>query len=234
MNLKLNIAALLICMAITGPTALFAADIVSDKSIGMDLARDIANEAVQACRDDGYHVSVVVVDRHGLVRAALRDDLAARFTLEIAERKANMTVMAWTDSGQFREARADIRPELNHIDGLIVMDGGVRITAGGYNIGALGVSGAMCVRVPITREYFGVRSFGTIYGILSIFTVIGGVAGAPIAAWIYDSSGTYFPIWYVYAGLTTAGMLMLLMLPKKDKYRKDLAKRGINISDVVG
>jgi uncharacterized protein GlcG (DUF336 family) len=119
-----------------------AADIVDEKSIGMDLARDIANAAVAACREDGYQVSAVVVDRHGLLRAALRDDAAARFTLEIAERKANMTVMAWSDSDRFREARADIRQELNHINGLIVMDGGVKIVAGGYNIGALGVSGA--------------------------------------------------------------------------------------------
>ena len=92
--------------------------------------------------DDGYHVSAVVVDRYGLIRAVLRDDLAARFSLEIAERKANMTVMAWTDSGQFRAARSDIRQELNHIDGLIVMEGGIRIIAGGYNLGAVGVSGA--------------------------------------------------------------------------------------------
>ena len=119
-----------------------AADVVSDKSIGMELARDIANETILACREDGYHVSAVVVDRFGLLRAALRDDLAARFTLEIAERKANLTVMAWTDSGQFRDARADIRQELNHIDGLIVMDGGVKIVSSGYNLGAVGVSGA--------------------------------------------------------------------------------------------
>jgi OFA family oxalate/formate antiporter-like MFS transporter len=97
----------------------------------------------------------------------------------------------------------------------------------------LGVSGAMCVRVPITRDYFGVKSFGTIYGILSIFTVIGGVAGAPIAAWIYDTSGTYFPIWYVYAGLTAAGIFLLLMLPKRDAYRKDMVKQGNNTRDVI-
>ena len=78
----------------------------------------------------------------------------------------------------------------------------------------LGVSGAMCVRVPITREYFGIKNFGTIYGMLSIFTVIGGVAGAPIAARVYDTSGTYFPIWYVYAGLTAVSMLLLLLLPR--------------------
>ena len=119
-----------------------AADVVTDKSIGMVLARDIASETILACREDGYHVSSVVVDRHGLVRAALRDDLASRFTLEIAERKANMTVMSWTDSGQFKEARSDIRQELNHISGLIVMEGGIKIISGGYNLGAVGVSGA--------------------------------------------------------------------------------------------
>jgi uncharacterized protein GlcG (DUF336 family) len=119
-----------------------AADVLTERNIGMELARDITSEAIAACRADGYHVSAVVVDRHGLMRAALRDDLAARFTLEIAERKANMTVMAWTESGQFRSAREDIRQELNHIDGLIVMEGSVRIVSGGFNLGAVGVSGA--------------------------------------------------------------------------------------------
>ena len=119
-----------------------AKDVVTDKNIGMELARDIANEAVLACRKDGFSVSAVVVDRYGLLRAALRDDSAARFTLEIAERKANMTVMAWTDSGAFRKARKDIQQELNHIDGLIVMEGGIKIVASGYNLGAIGVSGA--------------------------------------------------------------------------------------------
>jgi len=119
-----------------------AADTVTDINIGMELARDIADEAINACREDGYHISAVVVDRSGSVRAALRDDLASRFTLEIAERKANMTVMAWTDSGAFKKARADIQQELNHIDGLIVMEGGLKIVSGGFNIGAIGISGA--------------------------------------------------------------------------------------------
>jgi len=63
-------------------------------------------------------------------------------TREVAEREANLAVMAWTDSGEFRSAREDIRQELNHIDGLIVMDGGVRIVVGAYNLGAVGGSGA--------------------------------------------------------------------------------------------
>jgi len=130
----------LTCMLISLSAS--AAEIVAEKNIGMELARDIASETIIACREDGYHISAVVVDRFGLMRAALRDDRASRFTLEIAQRKANMTVMAWEDSGVFKKARADIQQELNHIDGLIVMEGGIKIIAGGYNIGAVGVSGA--------------------------------------------------------------------------------------------
>ena len=123
-------------------SAVLAADVVSVRGIGMELARDIANEAVEVCRKQGYHVTAVVVDRHGLLRVVLRDDLAARFTLQIAEQKANAAVMSGIDSGAFRANRADIRPEMNHVEGILMMQGGVLINAGGYRIGAVGVSGA--------------------------------------------------------------------------------------------
>lgn len=119
-----------------------ANDVVSTKSVGMELARDIASETVLVCRKQGYQVSAVVVDRHGLVRAAIRDDLASRFTLQIAEEKANAVVMSGVNSGEFVKTRQDIQQELNHIDGLIMMEGGVAINAGGYRLGAVGVSGA--------------------------------------------------------------------------------------------
>ncbi|WP_319379776.1 heme-binding protein [Thiomicrorhabdus sp.] len=121
---------------------LFAADVVEEKNIGMELARDLASEAVYACREDGYSVSAVVVDRHGNRRALLRDDYASRFTMQIAEEKANATVMSGLKSGQFRELRGDIRPELNHVDGVLILIGAVPIVSNGIRIGALGVSGA--------------------------------------------------------------------------------------------
>ncbi|MFA5626406.1 MAG: heme-binding protein [Thiohalomonadaceae bacterium] len=124
------------------PTASMAADILTERNIGMDLAVEIATNTVRICREQGYQTSAVVVDRYGLVRAALRDDLAARFTLQIAEEKANMVVMSGVSSGEFRKSREDIRPELNHINGIIVMEGGLPILAAGSRIGAIGVSGA--------------------------------------------------------------------------------------------
>ena len=117
-------------------------DVLPVKQISLELARDIAMDAVETCRKGGYTVSAVVLDRAGNVQAALRDTLAPRYTLEIAERKAGMSIMSGIDSGEFRAARSDIRPELNHIDGLIVMEGGLPIRAAGSLIGAVGVSGA--------------------------------------------------------------------------------------------
>lgn len=141
MNKKLILTSLSSLLFLS-PIASHANDMLTVKTIGMELARDIANEAVLECRKQGYQVSAVVVDRGGNVVAALRDTLAARFTLQIAEEKANASVFSGIDSGAFRESRGDIQQELNHVDGVIIMEGGLIIEAGGSRIGAVGVSGA--------------------------------------------------------------------------------------------
>ncbi len=133
---------LLLTAISTITTALHAADSVSVRSIGVELAKDIAFESVKACRKQGFQVSAVVVDRNGLVQAALRDDLASRFTLQIAEEKANSVILSGINSGEFRKAREDIRPELNHMKGIIIMQGALPIEIAGSRIGAIGVSGA--------------------------------------------------------------------------------------------
>jgi uncharacterized protein GlcG (DUF336 family) len=133
---------LLLTAISTITTALHAGDSVSVRSIGLELAKDIAFESVKACRKQGFQVSAVVVDRNGLVQAALRDDLASRFTLQIAEEKANSVILSGINSGEFRKAREDIRPELNHMEGIIIMQGALPIEIAGSRIGAIGVSGA--------------------------------------------------------------------------------------------
>jgi len=139
--LKALTAALLAATIFAFNTAT-AADAYSIKNIVLDLATDLAAEAVKQCRKQGYQVSAVVVDRNGIVRVAMRDDLAPRFTLQISEDKANLAVMAGTSSGDFRNRRSDIRAEMNHLDDIIVMEGALEIIAGGARLGAIGVSGA--------------------------------------------------------------------------------------------
>jgi MFS family permease len=78
----------------------------------------------------------------------------------------------------------------------------------------IGTAGAIPLRGAIIREYFGARRYGTIFGLMAIFMTIGSIAGAPLAAWVFDTYGTYNPIWLIYAGLSAAGTIMLLFMPR--------------------
>ena len=140
--MKLLSKILLLAVFINFSSSLHANDSLMVKTITMQLARDIADESIKACRKLGYQVSAVVVDRNGLIQAALRDDVATRFTLQIAEEKANSVILSGISSGEFRKSRDDIRPELNHMKGIIIMQGALPIEIAGSLIGAVGVSGA--------------------------------------------------------------------------------------------
>lgn len=125
-----------------GFSALVASDVVKIERMSLDLATEVAKRSVEACRAQGYWVSAVVVDRSANVQVVLRDTYAARFTMQIAEQKANAVIMSGTDSSTFVSNRADIRNELNNIDGLIMMRGGLPVKSGDVTLGAVGVSGA--------------------------------------------------------------------------------------------
>ncbi len=77
----------------------------------------------------------------------------------------------------------------------------------------LGAAGGMPLRVPMIREYFGIRKFGTIFGMMNVFTMLGLIVGAPLAAWVFDTRGTYGPIWLVYGGFALLGTVLALLLP---------------------
>ena len=117
-------------------------DVITVKKMSMELAAEIATKAVKTCRDQGYQVTAVVVDRNGNAQVMMRDVYASRFTIQIAEEKANAVILGGVSSGEIRKNRADIRQELNHVEGLLIMQGGLPIRAAGSIIGAVGVSGA--------------------------------------------------------------------------------------------
>jgi len=119
-----------------------ANDVITVRQMTAELAGDIAREAMLACREKGYQASAVVVDRAANTMAVMRDTLAARHTISIAEEKANAVIMSGVSSGDFVKNRGDIRMEMNHVEGIIMLDGGLPIQGGGYMLGAVGVSGA--------------------------------------------------------------------------------------------
>ena len=120
----------------------YGSDVVSTKSLSMELALDIARKSVQVCREQGYKVSAVVVDRNGSTQVVLRDTLASRFTIELAMRKANAVTLSGASGSDFRRSRQDIRDEINSVPELLMLEGAVPIRASGSLLGAVGVSGA--------------------------------------------------------------------------------------------
>ena len=135
------------CRILTGflvlmMSAVQATDVISVRLMTLDLAVDIAQGAIEACRKDGYQISVVVLDRSGRTQVVMRDVFANQYMTQLAQAKANAVVLSNTSSSALRKNRADIAAELNLLDDLLVLDGGLPVTVAGSMVGAVGVSGA--------------------------------------------------------------------------------------------
>lgn len=118
------------------------AELVTTKLLSLDMARQIAASAITACRKDGYQVSVVVTDRSGEPLVVMRDVYSNRYFTQLAHGKANAVTMANTSSAELRRNRGDMVNELNLLDGVMVLTGGLPVQAAGSLVGAVGVSGA--------------------------------------------------------------------------------------------
>ena len=138
---KYFVVAMLLTSQWFSPAAM-TEDVVGVKLMTLEVASDIATAAVEACRKDGYQVSVVVVDRAARTQVVMRDVFANQYFTQLAQGKANAVILSGTGSGELRVNRADIADELNLLEGILVLDGGLPIRVAGSIIGAVGVSGA--------------------------------------------------------------------------------------------
>ena len=119
----------------------YAQDVIPARVMSLGLAQDIAQGALDACHKDGYQVSVVVTDRSGDPLVVNRDVYASKFNTALAQGKANAVVLSTTSSAELRTNMAAIKDELNELDDLVVLAGGLPIRAAGSLLGAVGVSG---------------------------------------------------------------------------------------------
>jgi sugar phosphate permease len=78
---------------------------------------------------------------------------------------------------------------------------------------SLGWGFSVTSRISVLREYFGRGSFGAILGFTSGIMMIGNVAGAPLAGWIYDTWGSYQGAWLGFSALTLVGTFLVLTTP---------------------
>ena len=116
----------------------------SQKSLTLSAALKVAQATLEACRKAGFQAAVAVVDRGGNMQVMLRDRFAGPHTPEVSRLKAYTALSFRTNTVELAESTKAGKDAsgVRHIEGVLVLGGGVLIRAGGALVGAVGVSGA--------------------------------------------------------------------------------------------
>ena len=76
--------------------------------------------------------------------------------------------------------------------------------------------GSVGLRGAIIKEYFGMVSFGKLFGIMVAISVVGGAMGPFLAGWTYDTLGSYHPIWLAFAGISIIPIILMLTMKRPE------------------
>ena len=114
------------------------------KALKPNVALELAQATLNACRKGGFQIAVAVTDRAGVTQVILRDQLAGAHTPETARRKAwtaasfRTDTLSMVEETQAGKAQSGVRFVSNEL----MLGGGIPVTADGSMVGAVGVSGA--------------------------------------------------------------------------------------------
>ena len=135
----------LLALAMSASAAWAAnAEVAQRQDITLALANDLLSATLAACHADGRTGVAAVVDRGGNLVAVQRDDNVGPHNTLAAQRKA-FTALSTKTATRLLSERARNNPDaenLNTLDELLLLGGGVPLTVGNQVIGAIGVAGA--------------------------------------------------------------------------------------------
>lgn len=134
----------LLIIPMTLASGAHAQGVITEKNISFGMAKEIADAALEACRKDGSHVTITVLDRNGIVRVSYRDDGSAPHATENSMRKGYSALTFEAPSAVFAKRLIDNPGKVAqvHLNGVIALAGGVPIKVGDEVIGAVGISGS--------------------------------------------------------------------------------------------
>lgn len=114
------------------------------QDVSLDLANRLVGSVLEICHAQGRSAVAAVVDRSGNLISLQRDDVVGPHNTIASQRKAYTALSTKTSTRIIAErARNDPTAEnLNTLDDLLLLGGGVPLVVSGQIIGALGVAGA--------------------------------------------------------------------------------------------
>lgn len=115
------------------------------KMLPLDLAIQAGQATLAQCQQDGYRVSVAVVDRGGNVKALLRHDGAGAHTPDSSFKKAYTAASLGRPTMELAELLVKV-PRIHGLrdmnDKILILGGGLPIKLEGELVGGIGVGGA--------------------------------------------------------------------------------------------
>ena len=119
------------------------AGLVVHKDLSLATALAVATVASNACKAQGYTVSVAVVGREGQILVHLRGDGSPPHSIENSYRRAYTALTYRRSSGDVEQrVRKDPGDQLVHLDHIMAAQGGLPIIVAGDTLGAVAVSGS--------------------------------------------------------------------------------------------
>ena len=114
------------------------------KSLSPEIALEAAQAALKKCRDNGFQIAVVVVDRFGQPQVLLRDRYAGLPAADIATAKAYTALSFRRSTAELAKMVRDGQMDagLARMPRIAMLAGGLAIETGGTLLGGIGVSGA--------------------------------------------------------------------------------------------
>ena len=120
-------------------------ELPKESVLPLSLAGKAIQASLDACKKDGYKVSVSVVDRAGVLRAMVRADGAGSHTVDSSKKKAYTAASLRRPTTELAELINKV-PTLEALreinDQVLMLGGGLPIEIGGEIVGGIGVGGA--------------------------------------------------------------------------------------------
>jgi len=122
-----------------------ADELPKESLLPLSMATKAVQTALEACKKDGYRVSVSIVDRAGVLRAMGRADGAGSHTVDSSRKKAYTAASLRRPTTELAELIAKVQTlqslrEMN--PEILILGGGLAIDISGDVVGGIGVGGA--------------------------------------------------------------------------------------------
>jgi len=130
-------AALALAPCVAGAQAL-----ITERSISLNAALELATAALERCRADGYKVTITVLNRHARTAVVVSDDGVNPHTIENSLRKAYTAFTTRSPSGELGKRPQPGLAGFMQLDKITPLEGALPIFAGKELVGAVGISGA--------------------------------------------------------------------------------------------